>query len=568
MSDMGLKCREIPAASQSDGEETQELIAPNKYATALRNNRIRVRISLAIVVAFTTVALVVHSLQRELTDANLLRVVTWNIAAINNNPFEYWITHADAEYGALMEHVQEFVDAPGERDVAVSEVFTPARWLELKALMSSEGWAGLEETQARWQSDLMHRKIISGFLKDSSIGEKRLASMPDRVSNTIKTSDQGEIYRPTVINCFSGDLTTMRKWWKEWKFFMFNKTLKLQSASSSTRPISMLQKIKRSKYPALTAEEEAISLPLQTLAQAIFDAVLVHIVNQVSPTGKWQVLRQQMCEALNQHKDERTLEILARTYDDADLVFLQETAMAFVKSAEDDETLGQRYLVLKSESLDGKRDQNSLILLRKSLFVADTIVEHTDAVMSSFSKSVPVANGDLLVMGVDDTLGRKYLLASFHGDTNGLATLPVFSAVTHLAATMPERRLIFGLDANTYEHGSASKQDVLEFARAFVAEGYTSCWGDSPDPTNHTTFNARTFLQAQLQKAARSNEKISKGDKNPKDFILFPKSAYNILRTTKDNTGKQKYIEGMVFPTLEFPSDHGVLSTVLQVRSP
>ena len=40
------------------------------------------------------------------------------------------------------------------------------------------------------------------------------------------------------------------------------------------------------------------------------------------------------------------------------------------------------------------------------------------------------------------------------------------------------------------------------------------CWGDAPDPTKHTTYNARTFLQPQLQKAARSTEKASKGDKN------------------------------------------------------
>ena len=38
------------------------------------------------------------------------------------------------------------------------------------------------------------------------------------------------------------------------------------------------------------------------------------------------------------------------------------------------------------------------------------------------------------------------------------------------------------------------------------------CWGDAPDPTKHTTYNARTFLQPQLQKAARSTEKASKGD--------------------------------------------------------
>lgn len=35
--------------------------------------------------------------------APALRVATWNVAAINNNPFEYWITHDDANYNALMQ---------------------------------------------------------------------------------------------------------------------------------------------------------------------------------------------------------------------------------------------------------------------------------------------------------------------------------------------------------------------------------------------------------------------------------------------------------------------------------
>ena len=35
-----------------------------------------------------------------------LKVVSWNIAAINNNPFEYWITHDDPDYLRLMNDVQ------------------------------------------------------------------------------------------------------------------------------------------------------------------------------------------------------------------------------------------------------------------------------------------------------------------------------------------------------------------------------------------------------------------------------------------------------------------------------
>ena len=79
-------------------------------------------------------------------EEGVLRVATWNIAAINNNPFEYWITHDDADYNRLvarvrvgvrvlgcelctltlplatmihynrlMEGVQSFIDEPGAR---------------------------------------------------------------------------------------------------------------------------------------------------------------------------------------------------------------------------------------------------------------------------------------------------------------------------------------------------------------------------------------------------------------------------------------------------------------------
>lgn len=58
---------------------------------------------------------------------------------------------------------------------------------------------------------------------------------------------------------------------------------------------------------------------------------------------------------------------------------------------------------------------------------------------------------------------------------------------------------------------------MLEFVDFFVKEGLTSCWGNSPDPKQIlTTFNARTFLQPQLNKAVRMSEKESKGDVNPK----------------------------------------------------
>ena len=63
-----------------------------------------------------------------------LYAITWNMAAINNNPFEYWITNdGDPTYGKLMEDVSTFINDPGQQDVPVSSVFTPDMFEELMA---------------------------------------------------------------------------------------------------------------------------------------------------------------------------------------------------------------------------------------------------------------------------------------------------------------------------------------------------------------------------------------------------------------------------------------------------
>jgi len=165
-------------------------------------------------------------------------------------------------------------------------------------------------------------------------------------------------------------------------------------------------------------------------------------------------------------------------------------------------------------------------------------------------------------------------VASFHGDTNGLATIPV---VTALQETMKEGsnglenfKLVFGLDANTYEKGTIDKkgakekQDVMEFGVEYVKLGLTSNFGDKPIRDNFTTFNARTYLQPQLNKACKSSEKRECGDVNPKDFILFKRGDWDVVGTGKDNTGKGEYLEDTPFPTLEWPSDHGLLWGVLE----
>ena len=159
---------------------------------------------------------------------------------------------------------------------------------------------------------------------DATLGDKRLASMPDRTTNTILTLD-GPVYRPTVINCYGGDLGSTAAWWKQWRAFVFSSSVRVAGKDGQPQDkqvSSLLIPIKRSKYPALSEEEEKISIPLQALAGAIFDAILVHMMNTLAQS-RWQGLRSEVCEALNLKKTEHTLGVIAATYGSSDVVFLQ-----------------------------------------------------------------------------------------------------------------------------------------------------------------------------------------------------------------------------------------------------
>ena len=499
----------------------------------------------------------------------LIKAVTWNIAAVNNNPFEYWITNEDLNYNKIMSAVSGYIDSPGDFDVPVNEIFTDEMFEELAESMTAVNITGVSETRILWKSEYRKRKTISQFLKDGILGKKRLISMPDRVTNTINTLDQGVIMRPSVINCYnSGDLGSVNRWWSQWKEFMFVKKMMIKKHGVNTivNIKDMITTIKKSKYPSISLQEEIISIPLQIMCAAIFDSILVNMMNIIDKDS-WQPLRDDMCDKLNRKKVDRTMEILEKTYGDVDIQFLQEVASSFAEASRT-KILSDKFDIYYPATMDSDRDQNSFILLKKGKF--KDVKEVTSLILNQINKKIPapIANGDLMVISainIEDNV--KYLLASFHGDTNGLNTIPIVTAVHKYAIMIPEYKLLFGLDANTYYKPESDQQGMVEFAEYYTSMKLNSCYGPKPDPKNFTTFHARTHLQPQLNKAVKLEDKDSRGDRNPKDFILFFDNDFRVVRTGKDNTGERKYIENMVFPTLSFPSDHCVTSTTLYESS-
>ncbi len=302
---------------------------------------------------------------------------------------------------------------------------------------------------------------------------------------------------------------------------------------------------------------------------AIFDSILVHMMNTVSQPNIWQPLKKAMVDSLNKKKVPHTLEILNKVYGNTDIITLQEVSSALIEQAKHG-PLGRKFWIATPEDMDAVKDQNSIIMLNKNTFPEGVVAEITPRVISSFPGKAPVTPGDVNAITTLHKDGTPYVIVSFHGDTNGLQTIPVNDAVMKTLETSKDllkHKLIFGLDANVYEHASSKQQDVLAWGQSYLSHGQSSCWGDIPQPSNYTTFNARTYLQPQLNKACKSIEKRQKGDVNPKDFILFKKPDFTVVKTWKDNTGERRYIEDMAFPTLNFPSDHGILATILERTS-
>ena len=490
-----------------------------------------------------------------------LQVVTWNISAPNRNPFEYWAMHDDREYKDLMLSIQQCLDHPGKHDFFIRDVFTTAMYQDLRAEFEGLGVPYLEELDKVWSGDFSGRKAIAEFLKDASFGDKRLISMPDRITGSIKTQCGAEVFRPSPITGIQDEMGDIPTWWNLWKRYMFKTRLQVRGKLIDN-VFSMIETIPRTKYPALTAAEEAMSRPLQTLCLALFDAVYMHLLSSVA-AETWQPLKCTLHKALFENKTQSCVSILQRQYGDADVIFVQEASEAFADrvSAELD------YLVLRPSGVDGRRSQMSLILARKSRFLKLSAQDLTATVMQCVSLKC-IEKGDLCVFAIDSADGQ-YLLASFHGDSDGKATVPVLSALESLAKSyFPKHTLIFGLDANTANStsGPSSLLNATDFNALLAQKGFSSCWMGQDINNLWTTFSARTYLQPQLQKAVGLMDVLDRRNMHLKDWILFYHVQLLPKLVVRDNTGRRDFHKA-VMPSKSFPSDHAIVAVTLLHRS-
>ena len=87
--------------------------------------------------------------------------------------------------------------------------------------------------------------------------------------------------------------------------------------------------------------------------------------------------------------------------------------------------------------------------------------------------------------------GQRFIFASFHGDTDGLATIPVVTAVKkymtlltsdesavawHRSSTL-STAAVFGMDANTYKVHNEGKRQGVSTCETFCDNEIANCWG-------------------------------------------------------------------------------------------
>ena len=136
---------------------------------------------------------------------------------------------------------------------------------------------------------------------------------------------------------------------------------------------------------------------------------------------------------------------------------------------------------------------------------------------------VYLAPGDLLAVSVFDNSGQGWFLASFHGDSNGLSTQPVLSAIIDLVRSrFGGHTLLLGLDANTHSASPDSYHHSVDDFIAFTHDlGLTSLWGNDPDPEIRTSCSCRTYLQTQTAKATPMSKRSLLKNQNLKDWIMI-----------------------------------------------
>ena len=289
-----------------------------------------------------------------------------------------------------------------------------------------------------------------------------------------------------------------------------------------------LELYNESKYGSiLTKFEKDHYIELQIAYLAAVDSALVHIFSKVP---EWRSLAKAFNAVCN-HKDKYVIDILQKA--NSDVYFIQEAIACDLFAKE-------LFEVISPEGGQGKQD--SVIALRKCFWKVTQRLHFDDPRLEP---------GDLVAVKARHALtGKEYVLASFHGDTNGIATIPVLQLI-FAASDVDRDRVIIGADTNAHSsirNNALNFNDLIYFIKAHNMTASNS-------QGRVTKRNMRTFYQAQSLKGKWRNS--SDMDEDPKDQIIVG-SEVEVRMAGIDFTGNREETDDLI-PNEIFPSDHALV---------
>lgn len=463
-----------------------------------------------------------------------ISVLTWNVSSINQNPFEYYVEYGNDSFNNLMKGVDRITgdNVPQEVDVPLSEIFPKTLVDNICQLIRGQGWSG-EANVRKLYNSVGNTPVITGILKDKTLGDKRLMSWPDRFTNTVNT-DGTMFYRSSPINA-SLVPHTIEGWWGQWCPHM-------------GLHMDRLKPLKKSRYPALTDEEETHSMAYQLFWLAVFDRIQIHIMDNAST--KWRSIKKVLVETFIKNKDVNVAKLLKNVHGDTDIFCLQEV------SANTNWVLKQAFSDTHTSVAAPKatwtRGQTSIVMYNKTRF---TFEKDVTADVLKLCTDTSVSQDDFVAVQLHDTCNAHSItVASFHGVSTGASTMNIVNALGKYRA---DDFVVFGLDTNmSFQKGKKATPVSLLYEGD---HGFTSCF--PLEKLVPTTFSARTAAQPQLQKAVKYSERFTKASREPKDHILTKNGL--VKQTTLDNTGTGQHSETAITPGINFPSDHTIVKSVV-----
>ena len=430
-----------------------------------------------------------------------LKVATWNISGINSKPFEF---ENKKDYPEFFEHVDSFGKGNESKGNEIINTIIEKN-LQIPEILKLR----LKNSEA------------TGPLLNYSIADYFTYYKKEENIRGISGIERYVGERPTILNASQN---IDGNYWGN----LF----------------SYLDTYDPPKGNKLTENQKDIML--------LYEVVVYHIITTYPG---WEDVRRGIDRS--QNRDAQIYEYINGV--DADIMFLQEANTSDLNMEIVGKTLfkatypgNQTSCILISNTFNNVKNISD-----ECVALAQVKIEAINQNMDKTKPKIKFASQDLVVVTAEKN-DKKYILASFHGDSTGAATNAVVDAVCEIKNTKyPNHNLIFGLDANS--NGSDLTYEAFNdnlYKNKIISTMPFNNLDDNQKKDyardHWTTYKTRTLLQTQIYKAGKPDQSV-------KDYILIDNT--NSFGITKRVNTSDDNVIGFATPDIQipnnmFPADH------------